>query len=176
MKKRAGEEIEGDEDDALLWQKVARTVKAYSPKTRSRQATEKPIKTAAAKTRKTPVTPPPPVKQATAPPPPARLNTATERKIRRGHMPVESTIDLHGMTQNEAYDALSRFIDRAEQRGYRMLLVITGKGAKGDGVLKRMLPLWLEEAGLRRKIIGFSPAQQKDGGTGAFYVRLKKPS
>lgn len=77
------------------------------------------------------------------------------------------------MTQGEAFDALCRFIAASASQGKKTLLVITGKGLKSDGVLRRMLPLWLENPLLKKYVQSITAAEPKDGGTGAFYVRLR---
>lgn len=107
-----------------------------------------------------------------------------KRKLTRGHIDIDGTIDLHGMRQAEAHGALSRFIHARVSRGDRTLLVITGKGLKkvdGDaaviierGVLRSMLPIWLSEPNLAPLIAGWDVAAQGHGGDGAFYVRLRR--
>lgn len=107
-----------------------------------------------------------------------------KRKLSRGHIDIDGTIDLHGMRQAEAHAALSRFVHSRAARGDRTLLVITGKGLKkvnGDasviverGVLRSMLPIWLSEPGLAPLIAGWDVAAQGHGGEGAFYVRLRR--
>ncbi len=106
------------------------------------------------------------------------------RKLMRGRIEIDGTIDLHGMRQVEAHAALQRFIDARFRRGDRTILVITGKGLKkvdGDatrivekGVLRAMLPIWLGAPDLAPMIAGWSPAAQGHGGEGAFYVRLRR--
>lgn len=104
------------------------------------------------------------------------------RKLRRGHLPIDGTIDLHGMRQDEAHAALCRFIPARFARGDRTILVITGKGLKKTGfgqieqkgVLRSMLPVWLNEQTLSPMIAGWEHAAQDHGGEGAFYVRLKR--
>lgn len=108
-----------------------------------------------------------------------------KRKLNRGHIEIDGTIDLHGMRQAEAHAALSRFVHARASRGDRTLLVITGKGLKkvdGDaaviierGVLRSMLPIWLSEPRLAPLIAGWDVAAQGHGGEGAFYVRLRRP-
>ena len=106
------------------------------------------------------------------------------RKLQRGHVEIEGTIDLHGMRQAEAHAALSRFIHARVARGDRTVLVITGKGLKKldrdaaviieAGVLRSMLPVWLSDSSLAPMIAGWEPAAQGHGGEGAFYVRLRR--
>lgn len=107
-----------------------------------------------------------------------------KRKLVRGHIEIDGTIDLHGMRQAEAHAALSRFVHSRAARGDRTLLVITGKGLKkvnGDasviierGILRSMLPIWLSEPGLAPLIAGWDVAAQGHGGEGAYYVRLRR--
>jgi len=104
------------------------------------------------------------------------------RKLRRGRLPIDATLDLHGMHQNEARSALQRFVDARLKRGDRTILVITGKGLKKtgygaieqSGVLRHMLPLWLREPGLAPHIAGWEVSARHHGGEGAYYIRLKR--
>ena len=80
------------------------------------------------------------------------------------------------MTQARAQAALQRFISNAAADGKRCVLVITGKGRDNPdgGILRQAVPRWLNQSGLRENIVSFDYAQQKDGGTGALYVLLKR--
>jgi DNA-nicking Smr family endonuclease len=106
------------------------------------------------------------------------------RRLMRGRIDIDGTIDLHGMRQAEAQAALTRFVLARAGRGDRTLLVITGKGLKKTddfaildrGVLRAMLPIWLSAPMLAPLIAGWSPAAQGHGGEGAFYVRLRRPA
>jgi DNA-nicking Smr family endonuclease len=83
---------------------------------------------------------------------------------------------LHGFNKNQAQEMLFSFINHAFVLNNRNLLIITGKGFKLDGsigVLRKNLPLWLNDIKLADKISSFSPAKNKNGGVGAYYVRLK---
>lgn len=106
----------------------------------------------------------------------AGFDRATETKLRKGQLDIEGRIDLHGMTQDEAYRALTRFVTRAYAQYKRTLLVITGKGrvSQGGGILRRLLPLWVGEHDLKHCVLAVTPAASKDGGDGAFYLRLRK--
>jgi DNA-nicking Smr family endonuclease len=118
-----------------------------------------------------------------APAPETRIEPRLARKLRRGHLEIDATIDLHGMYQDEARAALNRFIPARAARGDRTILVITGKGLKKTdayatviverGVLRSMLPVWLSEPHLRPLVSGWNSAAQSHGGEGAFYVRLR---
>lgn len=115
---------------------------------------------------------------------PPQLDKRTEEKLRKGKMPIEARIDLHGMTRDLAHEALERFIIESYKRGLRNVLVITGKGKSkatsedwlivGEGVLKTNVPFWLDGTNLKSYILKYINAQPKDGGTGALYVYLKR--
>src|SRR5690606_16889505 len=85
--------------------------------------------------------PPAPVSGASAasapakpvPPPPRHLDRPTLDKLAKGRLPIEARVDLHGMTQDEAYSLLFSFLHRAHAAGLRYVLVITGKGSSSGG-------------------------------------------
>jgi DNA-nicking Smr family endonuclease len=107
----------------------------------------------------------------------ADLDRATAERLRRGALAIDGRLDLHGLTQDEAHDALARFLAGSVARGRRCVLVITGKGlgeAFGRGVLRQTVPRWLNEAPNRVRILAVMPAQPKHGGAGALYVLLKR--
>ena len=104
------------------------------------------------------------------------LDKRTAQRLRRGQMPIEARLDLHGLTQAEAHHALNGFLGDAQAAGKRSVLVITGKGRvdQGYGVLRRAVPHWLNLPHNRGRIIAVHDAQPRDGGSGALYVLLKK--
>jgi DNA-nicking Smr family endonuclease len=108
-------------------------------------------------------------------PPPAALEPNLHHRLARGREALAARIDLHGLTQDAARAALTRFVDRAAADGWRAVLVITGKGVGGDGVLRRRVPDWLAEAPIRAHVAGVSEAHRRHGGEGALYVALKRP-
>jgi len=81
---------------------------------------------------------------------------------------------MHGFDQEQARPALEGFIRRAYADGHRAVLIITGKGKIGHGVLKKRTPEWLASPALREMIAGVSQADQRHGGEGALYVALKR--
>lgn len=116
---------------------------------------------------------------------PAGVNGATEDRLRRGLIEPEARIDLHGLTQGSAHRVLFSWLTTAHARGHRLVLVVTGKGnPKNDenapwmmsdhGVLKQMVPRWLNEPELAALIAYSRPAHVKHGGGGALYVYLRK--
>jgi DNA-nicking Smr family endonuclease len=112
------------------------------------------------------------------------IEPGMKKRLQRGTMEIDGTIDLHGMRQVEAHAALSRFIHARVARGDRTILVITGKGLKKldrdaativeAGVLRTMLPIWLSEPALAPLVAGWDVSAQSHGGEGAFYVRLRR--
>jgi DNA-nicking Smr family endonuclease len=153
-----------------------------------------------------PSAPPPPDAAAPSAPPPARptvppqpiilprlsvsntpgLDTRSAERLKRGQLPIEGRLDLHGMTQEAARSALDGFIAAAHAQGKRAVLIITGKGLRprgdfGDpwqhaigGVLKAMTPRWLNEAPNRARVLAFTEAQPRHGGAGALYVLIRR--
>ncbi len=106
-----------------------------------------------------------------APPLPRR---DTEKRVRRGKLDIGGSLDLHGHTQDSGRNALARFLKVAQARGDSVVIVITGVGRGGEGVLKRRLPEWLAERDLRPLTTGYAPAHRSHGGAGAFYVFIKR--
>jgi len=105
---------------------------------------------------------------------PKTLDINQDKRVRRGRVEVDAKIDLHDMTQIDAKPALQRAIIRAANRNKSCLLVITGKGLRGDGVLRRNFPLWIADPSVRPLIATYAPAHVKHGGGGAWYVFLKR--
>jgi DNA-nicking Smr family endonuclease len=97
-----------------------------------------------------------------------------QRRISRERDPIEARIDLHGLDQFSAEDRLFAFLFRAQDLGLRAVLVITGKGTRGDGIIRRRAPEWLADPRLREVVAGVSPAHRRHGGEGALYVVLKR--
>lgn len=105
---------------------------------------------------------------------PAPIEPGRKRRIVRERDPIGARIDLHGLGQFEAQDRLLAFLQRAQAMGFRAVLVITGKGTRGDGVIKRRAPDWLADPVLRDVVAGWSPAHHRHGGEGALYVAIKR--
>ncbi|MEO0466924.1 MAG: Smr/MutS family protein [Pseudomonadota bacterium] len=99
---------------------------------------------------------------------------SNHREVRRGRMEVDGRIDLHGMTQAQADRALSSFLISRRAIGAKCVLVITGKGRGGEGVLRRNFIHWLETPAARGVLSGWAPAHARHGGSGAFYVYLRR--
>jgi len=106
----------------------------------------------------------------------AGIDKRTAARLKRGQVPIEGRLDLHGQTQAEAHRELGDFLADAQDGGRRCVLVITGKGrgAAGGGVLRAAVPRWLNEPGWRERIVTFCYATPRDGGEGALYVMLRR--
>ncbi|MAZ99352.1 MAG: hypothetical protein CMM39_07935 [Rhodospirillaceae bacterium] len=113
------------------------------------------------------------------------IDRNTSLRLRKGKMRIEYRLDLHGLSQKKARSALEQCIAVSRSNHLRSLLVITGKGRKKNyeneashisnfGVLRRVVPQWLIEPPLSDFVLAFSPAQPEHGGSGAFYVLLRK--
>ncbi|WP_323035112.1 Smr/MutS family protein [Pararhodobacter sp.] len=116
---------------------------------------------------------------------PVRMDRGLHKTMMRGKLEPEARIDLHGMTVAQAHSALQGFILSAHARGVRLVLVITGKGrTKGRdhvapmpsraGVLKHEVPQWLRMAPLSAVVMELRESHRSHGGTGAYYVYLRK--
>ena len=174
------------ETDAELWARVARSAKPLhksrraaaiqAPKPRPKPA----AKGAAPKAKPVPKAPPKPAPTVRG----EVLDRQTARRLERGALAVEARLDLHGMRQREAHAALRRFLKSAQGKGYRHVLVITGKGAEPDlgrpfyeedsrGVLRQAVPHWLAAPELAPLIVSYAEAPRRLGGEGALYLRLR---
>lgn len=102
------------------------------------------------------------------------LDTRDVKKVRRGKQDIDATIDLHGLTAATAHARLQSFILTAHAMGYRWVLVVTGKGKAGNGILRQALPEWISLPPLSKIVLGLSQASPAHGGSGAFYLRLRK--
>jgi DNA-nicking Smr family endonuclease len=101
------------------------------------------------------------------------LERKREKSLRQGEIEIDARLDLHGMTQVEAFAALAAFMHKQTKSGKRHLLIITGKGRGGDGVLRNNLQGWLSHLPEAGSILALRPASRKHGGDGAFYIILR---
>jgi DNA-nicking Smr family endonuclease len=114
---------------------------------------------------------------------PLRMDRNAHRAMTRGRTAPEARIDLHGLTLAEAQPELTRFILRAQEKGLRLVLVITGKGRVTDdhgpipvrrGLLRHQVPDWLSRPPLSLAVLQIAPAHIRHGGEGAYYVYLSR--
>ena len=96
------------------------------------------------------------------------------------------SIDLHGYTLDEANKTIEDFINKAFSENINKLIIVTGKGlhsenekdpyvSKDLGILKYSVPEFISNnTSLMSMINEITDAKIEDGGTGAFYIYLKK--
>lgn len=107
----------------------------------------------------------------------ATLDGSWDRRTRQGRLTPDRSIDLHGLTVSAAHAALADAVERASTDGARTLLVVTGKGGgtgEGRGILRASLAHWLDTPRLRPYIAALRTAHPRHGGTGAWYVILRR--
>ena len=93
-------------------------------------------------------------------------------RLRRGHWAIQSQIDLHGLTREEARTALADYVRQSRRRGHRCVRVVHGKGLGSPGrqpVLKAKVQRWLAQMA---DVIAFAQASGPQGGAGALIVLL----
>ena len=183
MRQKPPANIDLDEDQ-ILWQRVTQRVtplpgrqQRLSPPHMVKKLA-KPVKPAAKTPQNMPTPAQPPSPTAKIPPlvdlregDRAGLDGRTQRRLFRGDVPIDRRLDLHGYTAARAEVKLQTFIEDAAYAGCRCVLVITGKGA---GVLKSHVPGWLKQAPLSGLVLALAQARPADGGSGAFYVLLRR--
>ncbi|MEN3747570.1 Smr/MutS family protein [Sphingomonas sp. HF-S3] len=180
-------------EEAALWRKVIASVRPMTP--------PRPVATSAAapvietgpplpkpaKAKKLP--PPKPATPPVVPPRPARVPAAAatldgswDRRLSRGLVSPESSVDLHGHSLASAYDRLDRGLEIALGRGDRVLLLITGKppGPESErphrrGAIRAAVGDWLAGSRFHDRIAAVRGAHPRHGGNGALYIVLRRP-
>jgi DNA-nicking Smr family endonuclease len=95
------------------------------------------------------------------------------KKLRKRRWPVQDELDLHGYTRDQARDAVTDFLHRANRRGVRCVRIIHGIGygsAGGEPVLRSIVHSWLVQ---KNEVVAFCVAGRSDGGHGALIVLLR---
>ena len=106
-------------------------------------------------------------------------------KLKKGRVNPERTLDLHGLNYDMAHFRAKKFIFSSYKDGFRLLLIITGKGKatieeqnffhqKTRGIIKQAFPIWLECETLKHLVLNVTTAHSSHGGNGAYYVYLRK--
>ncbi len=172
------------DEERAVWESVARQVKPLRKKPRVAKphavsVTEAPAVKAPAKASAAPSAPRVAKQHTPAVPPLAPLGRRERSQLSRGRKEIEARLDLHGLTQMRAHQALAGFLQRAHSEGLSFVLIITGKGKAGGGdsergVLRRQVPQWLSLPEFRALVVGFEEAHIGHGGEGALYVRIRR--
>ena len=167
-------------EESALWARVAATVRAFGGKRAA---------PAAAPTESVP--PPVPVgpevrRPGLAParvagrPSPDTLDGGWDRRLARGVVAPERTIDLHGHTLASAHDALDHALERAIADDVRVLLVVTGRPPRADaegrkrGLIRGAIGDWLASSRHAGRIAAVRNAHPRHGGAGALYLVLRR--
>ncbi len=104
----------------------------------------------------------------------SQLPHTTVKRLKKGELCSNLELDLHGLTIKQAAAELRQLIDHASQQNTRCFHLIHGKGRRSSDqtpVLKSYVNQWLRQS---PEVLAFCSARQRDGGTGALYVLLKK--
>ena len=104
----------------------------------------------------------------------AGIDGGMQKRLFRGDVTIDARLDLHGFNAAQAQRKLTQFLGQARLSGYRCILVITGKGARGEGVLRSSVPDWLKRPPLSDLVLAIAQAKPRDGGAGALYVLLRR--
>lgn len=156
-------------EDLRLWQNQLRDVKPLS------KTKKIPLESPKPKVRQKPQPLSPPLQKPSHPLVPLLpLQDISKRELR--HLKIEGRLDMHGMTQEEAYHALENFLLRSQERGLKFVLIITGKGClSSENTLRHQLPRWVKDTALTRLVsILHYPAKPQDGGQGAYYIGVRR--
>ena len=110
------------------------------------------------------------------------IDRRTAERFCRGEFKIERRLDLHGYTEDRAYEAVENFVKNAYLQGLRCILIVTGKGRPHpdddpfviSGILKEKVPQWLNNPILRPLILSISYSRPQDGGDGALYILLRR--
>lgn len=156
-------------EEKKLWHRVGRTVRLM-PGRKPEPVEHDPEDDAPKSARVAPQTSATPMRPH-RPGPPEDLSG--QRKIRRGQSEIDARLDLHGHTQDTAHVELIDFLLRHAALGARCVLVITGKGRLGTGILRSRLFDWIDDPNLRPFIAGYAQAHPRHGGAGATYIFLR---
>ena len=187
---------DSNDDDKRIWARVTGTVTpparrkaarvtpgAVLPDPETPPATARPARGVAGKKRNAPdqtpsfealgIVTPARSTPTRARPTPEELEPRRQRRLSRERDPIEARIDLHGFGRFEAEDQLRGFLISCQMRGLRSVLVITGQGRRGGGIIRGSVHDWLTGPHLRGVVSGFASAHRRHGGDGALYVTLK---
>nr|WP_253190619.1 Smr/MutS family protein [Sphingomonas sp. LM7] len=110
------------------------------------------------------------------------LDGSWDRKLSRGIIAPESSIDLHGHSLSAAYDRLDHGLEQAIRQGDRVLLLITGKPPRAEserpharGAIRAAVGDWLASSRHSDRIAAVRTAHPRHGGSGALYIILRRP-
>lgn len=181
------------EDEARLWGEVARTVKPLEPAVR-RPVSHAPVPAEKAKSappviaKKVKGRVPPPLMPKPAPAKVPKgetqlhLDGSWERRIAKGTLVPDFSLDLHGSNLDYAYRRLMDGLSQGKAMGARVVLVVTGKPRPVDamdrgerrGAIRAKIKDWLMVSEHASDIVAIRGAHRRHGGQGALYIVLKR--
>ena len=172
-----------DPEEQELWARVAATIRPLSREPlKASPEPEKPV-------RQQPLPPshqpggPSPRRTAVEPPKrpktPATLDSSWDRRLTKGSVAPDRTLDLHGLNLDRAWTAIDRGLERAIASGDRVLLLITGHARAGDppvqrGKIRAAVHDWLAASRHAEKIAAVRGAHPRHGGGGSLYIILRR--
>ena len=169
-------------DEQALWDKVVASVTPLHPRAARSPlpaasepvpAVPKPARPAPASAKATPAARP-------APTPGETLDGSWDRRLSRGLVQPDATVDLHGHNLATAYDLLDRRLEQGIAAGARLLLLITGKPPSearkpsGRGAIRAAVGDWLGASRHAGSIAAVRGAHPRHGGSGALYIVLRR--
>lgn len=170
-----------DTEGAALWARVLDSVRPLP----GRKRPAVPVEPPAPQSRPAKPIPLPPVQ--TAAPSDRRHGTGTtldgtwDRRLDRGQIVPDSTIDLHGNTLHSAYLRLDRALEQAIAAGDRVLLIVTGKPPRpgserphARGAIREAIGDWIAGSRHARSIAAVRSAHPRHGGAGALYIIIRR--
>ena len=185
------------EEEAQIWAQVARTVTPLERRRARREVLTgaattpaKPVPAVPAK----PTAPPKKVKGRVPPPLPPKpvapprteaaphLDGSWEKRISRGTLVPDFSLDLHGSNLDQAYMRLMHGLSQAKAMGARVVLVVTGKARQNEamdrgerrGAIRAKLADWLSASEHASDVVALRGAHRRHGGPGALYIVLKR--
>ena len=179
-------------DEADLWARVMATVKPLraAPPVAQRPAAPaapaapvKATRPSKALVRAVGAASPAAAKPVAAPPPPRQntLDGSWDKRLTRGIVSPDSSIDLHGHTLSSAHALLDDGLSRAIARGDRVLLLVTGKPPRPEserpharGAIRAAIADWLAASRYADAIAAVRGAHPRHGGQGALYIVLRR--
>jgi DNA-nicking Smr family endonuclease len=167
-------------DEEALWRKVVASVQPLAGRRApaAPAATAPPADAPAVATPRRKAAPPPPSKpKATGPG--ETLDGSWDRRLSRGLVQPDRTLDLHGHNLSTAYHLLDDQLGSAVASGARVLLLITGKPPGPErpvkrGAIRAAIGDWLAASPHASDIAAVRGAHQRHGGSGALYIILRR--
>ena len=169
-------------EERALWAKVVKSVRPLAPNAPA--APEPAPPPPQPEPSKAPLIQRPPPKRAAPKPNPVpgtTLDATWDRRLSRGLVQPDLSVDLHGNNLATAYDLLDRRLEQSDAMGARLLLLVTGKPPTDDrrpvarGAIRAAVGDWLAASRHAGQIAAVRNAHPRHGGSGALYIVLRRP-